>query len=322
LRPREFNFSTIRYVTEDKYGQLWFGTQGGKLIKYSNNQFTVMQDIGSIIYKVFIDKDGWLWLATHEKGFYAINPIDGKILQHYVAGKGPNNLNTNTASDIEQLNDSIIVVGAGALNFINKKRQTVRLMKYEDGLPSNTVSRLRMDANGYLWLITANGLSRYNPNNNRITTYGKKDGVFSAEQTNVADYLCSEGFLMFGGSNSLLVFHPSVFANTQPPPDVTLIDFKLFNQYLPVDSLLSSGTIKLKSDQNSFSLYYGSLSFMQYDKLSYYYKMEGVDKDWIKADKSFYVNYALLPSGKYTFKIYAENIEGMRSNVSLKYTFI
>jgi ligand-binding sensor domain-containing protein/two-component sensor histidine kinase len=316
LRPKEFNFSTIRYITEDKYGKLWFGTQGGRLIKYSNNQFTVMQDIGSIIYKVFIDKEGWLWLATHEKGFYAINPIDGKILQHYVAGKGPSNLNTNTANDIEQLNDSIIVVGAGALNFVNKKRQTVRLMKYEDGLPSNTVSRLRMDANGYLWLITANGLSRYNPNNNRITTYGKKDGVFSAEQTNVADYLCSEGFLMFGGSNSLLAFHPSVFANTQPPPDVTLIDFKLFNQYLPVDSLLSSGTIKLKNDQNSFSLYYGSLSFMQYDKLSYYYKMEGVDKDWIKADKSFYINYALLPSGKYTLKMYAENIEGMRSNVT------
>ncbi len=313
LRPAIFNNSTIRYITEDKQGQLWFGTQGGRLIKYSNNQFTLVQEIGSIIYKVFIDNQGWLWLATHEKGFFAIDQNTGKVLQHYTAGKERNNLYTNTAFDIEQLNDSIIVVGAGALNFVNKKRQTIRLLKYEDGLPSNTVERLRVDKKGFLWIITANGLSRYNPLTNAITFYGSKDGIISAEQAKSADYVSSQGLLMFAGSNALVVFHPSIFANTQLPPNVTITDFKLFNTYLPVDSLLGSGAVKLRNDQNSFSLYYAALSFMQHDKLSYYYKMEGIDKDWIKADKSLYINYSLLPPGKYTFKIYAENIEGMRS---------
>jgi signal transduction histidine kinase len=40
--------------------------------------------------------------------------------------------------------------------------------------------------------------------------------------------------------------------------------------------------------------------------------MDGIDKDWVKADRSNFVNYSLLPPGKYTFKVFCENIEGIR----------
>ena len=313
LQPDECNKRTIRFITEDHSGKIWLGTQGGRLIKFSDGKFEVMQDIGTIIYKIFVDKQGWIWLATHEKGLYALDPYGNKILQHYTTEDKDVHVYSNTANDIEQLNDSIIIYGGGVLNFINKKTNTVRLLKYEDGLPSNNVIRLRMDKSGFLWIITTSGLCRYNPNNNRITPYGRKDGVLLAEQTNVADYACSTGELVFGGSNAVLMFNPSVFSNNQPPPDVSITDFQVFSKYIPVDSLLQSPTVKLQHDQNSFTIYFASLSYMQRDKLTYYYKMEGLDKDWIKADRGYLVNYSLLPPGKYTFKIYCENLEGMRS---------
>lgn len=313
LLPPEFNNSTTRYITEDGLGQLWFGTQGGRLIKYSNHKFEVVLDIGSIIYKVFIDQQGWIWLSTHEKGLYAIDPANGKMIQRYTVNNGSNSLYSNTGSDIEQLNDSIIVLGAGVLNFINKKTQTVRLVSYADGLPSNTVERLRMDKNGFLWVITSNGLCRYNPNNHRITPYGRKDGIVLGEKTNAADLKLSNGYMVFAGSNAMIIFHPSVYSINQLPPPVTITDFKIFNEFQPLDSLLRNGAIQLKNDQNSFSIFFASLSYMQRDRLTYYYKMEGLDKEWIEADKSSSVNYSLLPPGKYTFKVYCENIEGQRS---------
>jgi len=313
LVPPEFNNSTIRYITEDSQGQLWFGTQAGRLIKYADKKFTVVQDIGSIIYKVFIDRQGWIWLSTHEKGFYAISPADGKMIQRYTINNGPNSLYSNTGNDIEQLNDSIIVLGAGVLNFINKKRQTVKLVTYADGLPSNTVERLRMDKSGFLWIITSNGLCRYNPNNHRLTPYGRKDGIVLGEKTSAADLILSNGHIVFAGSNAIIIFHPSVYSVNQAPPPVTITDFKIFNEFFPIDSLLQTGEIKLSNDQNSFSIFFASLSYMQRDRLTYYYKMEGLDKEWIKADRSTAVNYSLLPPGKYTFKIYCENIEGQRS---------
>lgn len=110
------------------------------------------------------------------------------------------------------------------------------------------------------------------------------------------------------------MFNPAVFSVTQKPPDVTITDFKVLNQYLPVDSLMSSSDIKLNYDENSLSIYFSSLSYRERDKLTYYYKMQGIDKGWVKDDRSYFVNYSLLPPGKYTFKVYSENIEGWQSN--------
>jgi ligand-binding sensor domain-containing protein/two-component sensor histidine kinase len=317
LHRAEFNNSRIQYITEDKQGQMWLATQGGRLIKYADNKFSVVLDIGTIIYKIFIDRQGWMWLATKESGLYAIDPISGNILQHYTEHGGLNSLYSNTGYDIEQLQNDQIVLAGGALHFIDKKTRTVLRVQYEDGLPSNTVLRLRTDEKGFLWIVTSNGLCRYNPNNNHITPYGRRDGVVLAELTIAADFSTSKGKIIFGGSNSVIMFNPAIFSTIQPPPDVTITDFRLFNQYLPVDSLLSIPRVSLKNDENSLSIYFASLSYRQRDKLTYFYKMEGIDKDWVKADRSYFVNYSLLPPGKYSFKIYCENIEGMRcSNIT------
>ncbi|MES2892111.1 MAG: two-component regulator propeller domain-containing protein [Bacteroidota bacterium] len=313
LQPEVFDHSAIRYITEDMEGNLWFGTEEGKLIRYHGGEFTEILNLETIIYKVFIDRQGLIWLSTHAKGFYAVHPGTGHIIQHYTKNETANSLFSNSGNDIEQLNDSVIVLGAGALNFVNKKRQTVQLVTYADGLPSNTVERLRMDGNGFLWVITANGLCRYNPINHRIMPYGKKDGIVLGEKTNSADLKLSNGYLMFAGSNALIMFHPAVYSmNTMPPP-VTITDFKIFNEFQPIDSIMQQGLVRLQNNQNSFSIFFASLSYIQRDRLTYYYKLEGLDKDWIKADKSAFVNYSLLPPGNYTFKIYCENIEGQRS---------
>lgn len=311
--PPEAGGSTIRYITEDPLGQMWLGTQSGKILRWNNDRLTVVQDIGTIIYKIFFDRDGTAWVATQERGLIEMDPNSGKTLRHFTASNGANSLYSNTGHDIEQLNDSIIVFGAGALNFINKRTGAVKLLRMEDGLPSNSVRRLRMDDEGYLWIITANGLSRYNPFKQRITTYGKKDGIVVAEQTMEADYRSTKNYIVFAGSNTMMMFKPSVFVTSKPPPDVVITDFRLFNTFIPVDSLLQLPTIKLSSDQSSFSIYFSSLSYQQRDRLTYYFKLEGVDLEWQAADRIHFQNYSLLPPGEYVFKVYAENVEGIRS---------
>ncbi|HEX8462349.1 MAG TPA: two-component regulator propeller domain-containing protein, partial [Segetibacter sp.] len=313
LHPAIFNNSVIDYIVEDKEGVMWLGLQSGKLIKYSNNNFEIVQDVATIIYKVFIDSDGWIWLATRGRGLFAIERNSGKILQHYTADDSSNRLYSNTGLDIEQLKNGLIAFGAGALHFIDKKTRKVSTIKYEDGLPSNTISRLRIDDKGFLWIITSNGLCRYNPGNHHITPYSRKDGVVLAEQTIAADYRTSKGDIIFGGSNSVVMFNPTAFSVVRQPANVTITDFKIFNRFLPLDSLLGNAAIRLNYDENSPSIYFASLNYRERDKLTYYYKLEGVENDWIKADRSYYVNYSLLPPGKYIFKIYCENIEGIKS---------
>jgi ligand-binding sensor domain-containing protein/two-component sensor histidine kinase len=313
LQPEACNKSTIRFIGADAKNRLWLGTQAGRLVKWEKGRFTVVQDIGTIIYKIFFDKSGIIWLATHEKGLYAIDPESSRILQHYTSEKGKGKLFSNTGTDIEQLNDSTIVYGAGALNFINKKTGAVRIIEYGKGLPSNTVKRLRMDNTGFLWIITSNGLCRYNPRNDRITTYGRSDGILLAEQTGATDYFDVQGRLLFAGQNALIMFNPASYSNSKPPADVTITDFRLFNQFLPADSLAQLPEIRLDHNQNTFAIHFASLSYMQRNKLAYYYKMNGIDKGWNLADGSDVVNFQLLPPGWYTFQVYCETIEGIRS---------
>ncbi len=307
-----FKGSTIIYIVGDKKGNLWFGTMQGQLIMYDGKTFTLKQELGSKITKILIDNEGLLWVSPYNKGLYCLSADGHSILRHFSMDDKANPLFMNAGKDIDQLNDSVIVFGAGAMNFINKRTGKVRWLGFEDGLPSNTLQRIRVDSEGYLWMITLNGLCRYNPSTSRVTPYGRKDGITLSHRTVEADYFTSTGKVIFAGANSLIYFEPSVFRN-QAPPDVTITDFKVFNTFIPVDSLLSLPKIQLGSGQNSFSIYFAALSYLERDKLTYYYRMSSVDTAWIKADREWYKNYSLLPPGHYTFSVYCENIDGVRS---------
>ncbi|HEX5667533.1 MAG TPA: two-component regulator propeller domain-containing protein, partial [Chitinophagaceae bacterium] len=203
MLPEEFGGRTIRIITEDPSGTLWFGTQGGRVIRYDNGEFRIVQDFQTIIEKVFVDRQNLIWVSALNKGLYAIDKESGKVIQHYHKDDEKNPTYSNTANDIEQLNDSIIVYGAGALNFINKRTGKVNIYSFKDGLPSNTIQRLRMDKQGYLWIMTTSGLCRYNPANNKITPYGRKDGIMFSDLAKSCDYVSDEGLVMFGGENAV-----------------------------------------------------------------------------------------------------------------------
>jgi ligand-binding sensor domain-containing protein/two-component sensor histidine kinase len=311
-----FKGATFRYITGDKQGNIWMGSVRGTLVKYDGKQFTVVQELTGLITKILIDQQGDLWVAAQANGLYHLSPDGKKIIRHYTNDGSPFALFANNGKDIEELDDSTIVFGAGALNFIDKRTGHVHWLGVEEGLPGNTIQRMRIDANGYLWMITLDGLCRYNPINRRITPYGKKDGVTVANLTYEADYLCSDGQILFAGSNALLAFQPQIFQQ-QPPRDVVITDFKLFSNFKPVDSLLALPRIQLQNSENTFTIYFTALSYQQREKLTYYYRLVGLDESWTKADRQHYVNFNLLPPGHYTFEVYCEDIDGNRSpNIS------
>lgn len=311
---KEAEGATIRFITADSKNNIWFGTQRGHLIKYDGIKFTTLQKFNTIIRKIFIDKQGLIWIALEGDGLYCISENGTAVLKHYTAGEDDGgHLFQNMVTDIEQLNDSTIICAAGAMNFINKRSGNVHWLTVADGLPGNSLVRLRRDHLGYIWMITANGLCRYNPTNHRITPYGRKDGVTIAKITKEADYLSADNQLLFGGGSNLLVFKTNELDAEDTPPDVMITDFRLFDQFLPVDSLLQRPHVQLKNNENSFTVNFSSLSYLLTEKLVYYYRMRGVSNEWIKADRLGSVSFTSLPPGKYTFEVYSENIDGVRS---------
>jgi signal transduction histidine kinase/ligand-binding sensor domain-containing protein len=310
---KEAENATLRFIEGDAAGNIWIGTQRGHVIKYDGKSFAVVQKFNTIIRKVFVDKQGDVWVVLEGDGLYRLDKTGQQIIRHYSSDSEADKLFQNIAYDIEQLNDSIIICAAGAMNFINKKTGKVHWITAADGLPGNSLMRVRKDHLGYIWMITANGLCRFNPANNRITPYGRKDGVTIAKTTKESDYISADDLVMFAGGPDLLIIKTQLLDTAVTPPDVLITDFKLFDQFLPVDSLLEKSYIKLNYNQSSFTINFSSLSYLQREKLVYYYRMRGITNEWQRTEQLGTVSFTLLPPGKYTFEVYCENIDGIRS---------
>ena len=76
-------------------------------------------------------------------------------------------------------------------------------------------------------------------------------------------------------------------------------------------------TPKLDPDQNNISIYYHTLNYNNPDADHYYYKLDGIDKDWIGPSDKKYVVYPYLNSGKYRFLVKSRNeLSGMETQVA------
>ena len=72
----------------------------------------------------------------------------------------------------------------------------------------------------------------------------------------------------------------------------------------PIEALLDScHEIRLSHNENSFSISFTALDFGEYERVHYYYKLDGFDNDWIDAGNDHWANYANLPSGHYTLRV-------------------
>ena len=321
--PPVFDKRTIRQVTEDHEGNIWLGSQYGHIVKWSpdagytenfGSGFRLVHDFKTIIAKMRVDRQGFLWVCTHNRGLFKMDPVSGKIVVHYDSKKGKDlSLFGDVVDDIVQYNDSLFFINSGVLNLLNSRSGKIQWITPAEGLPSLNSTSLELDQDNNLWIGQLHGICRYNHKRKTFTMFSRKDGILGGSFERNASLVLRNGKMVFGNPHDIVFFDPNAVYSASKPLDVTITDFKLFNSYLPPDSVLNLDKIRLCHTQNSFAIEFATLSFWQQDKTVYYFWMEGIDKTWICADQGNIVNYSLLPPGDYTFKVKCENAEGVES---------
>jgi ligand-binding sensor domain-containing protein/two-component sensor histidine kinase len=317
LQPSVFSGSTIRNVVADKSGALWFGTQHGYLIKYSENKFKVITDFKSIISKLHCDNKGNIWVGTSGKGLFMLDALTGKILHNYTALYNGVGLSTGLVTDVVQLNDSIMAVACSAnLNLLNTRTGKIREFTIYNGLPYSMVTSLQKDSKNNLWMSTIGGICRFDLRTNEFKTFDRKDGLLNTSNlTNLMDQSTRlpNGFMVFCGERSFVIFDPLRINASFTPKDVTITDLRLFDQPLSIDSIRRNGELRLQYDQNFLSISFASLTYGRSNKLRYFYKLKGAGDNWLKADNGQLATFASLAPGKYTFMVRAQNTDGVYS---------
>ena len=177
------------------------------------------------------------------------------------------------------------------------------------GLSCSDVASIEEDQQGNLWISSMKGLNRLDAKTGRITALYKADGIGGDEFCDRASCQLPNGSLVFGSTEGITMFDPADIDTLRQFP-LHICDLKIHNQLVrpaedgPIKVMLDScEEIRLKHSENSFSISYTALDFGEYERLHYYYKLDGFDDDWTDAGSNHSANYANLPTGHYTFRV-------------------
>ncbi len=317
----------------DREGNLWVGTEGGGLNLYDpvNNQFNHFRNhpnrddslLGNSVRTIFQDSEGDLWIGSWDGGLSRKVPGEDSFVNYTRDPRTPDSISDNSVNCIAQTEDGMLWVGTsgGGLNRLNPETGVFTSFRVSDGLADDNVFGILPDRQGYLWISTANGLSRLDIITSQFTNFWRADGLLTNEFGRNAYLRSVTGKLYFGTSRGVLEFLPGAVRMNTYKPDVYITDFSLFNQsvregdrirnrvYLEKNILLSSGVTVYPGD-SFIGFVFVALDFSNPMKNKYAVMLEGFDSDWhyLGTENSFY--YASLPPGKYTLRVMGTNSNG------------
>jgi two-component sensor histidine kinase len=264
-----------------------------------------------------IDKNNNLWACTALGGLVKVNVTTGQVIKQYKqVDNDPASLSGNSVTGLVEYSDSIMMVASLGVNILNTKTGKYTHINTRDGLPSNAIVSLQRDKLGNLWTTMSGAISKISWPSQKIEVYKKEDGVLNdAFQVNGIQ-LFKDGRIAAATSKDFIYFNPKNLRSNQSPPDVKITGLQIFDEELNADSVLTlNDKLRLSYEQSFLTIQFSSLTYLT-DKFTYYYKLEGLDKDWIKTN-NLSASYNHLAGGNYTFHVKCENGDGMQSkNIS------
>lgn len=305
----------VNCMIYDHLSQLWIGTNGG-LTRYNPKQntfddFYTHLSTRPIIW-LYQDLSKHLWAATADTIFR----VDAKsgLLQRTI----PTDVVTRTLLQDKKGNYWVTTVGKG-LARIDTVKWDFSYIDMSWGLSSNLTFGILEDDEGDLWISTANGLNRYSPTNQRVTIYSKNDGP-QIDQYNYNSFLrLPNGNMLFGGLNGFVLFNPAMVKSNPYAPLVAFTDFRYRQgtqrgartQTPLAYDINYCDTVKLKYNQNFFTIRFAALDYSNPPRNQLMYKMDGIDQEWVMANDRRAANYTQMPAGTYRFRLKGSNNNGV-----------
>lgn len=266
------------------------------------------------VYEMFTAPDGKIWICTYNKGIFVYDQSKRGLMTHFQVGDKsvlPNNSVISYCIDSQKR----IWIGTrgGGLSLYNSKNQTFKAYNDENLLINNVVYGILEDNNDNLWISSNKGISRINVEKGTSIHFNHQHGI-AGNQYNFKSYFKnSEGYMFFGSVAGLTWFHPDLIQTPKELPTVHFSNFKIFNETVLPDkkkvltnNIDFTDNIKLKYNQNSFTLEFTSINYFDGD-VSYQYYLEGLENNWSPLTERMQANYTNLSPGKYIFHIRATN---------------
>ena len=264
--------------------------------------------------------DGSLWAGTWGRGLWH---IQGGVSRLYSTADG---LAGNQIRALEEGRDGTLWIGTFGGGLAALRQGKFLHFTEKDGLLSDNIASMTSDGDS-LWLGTSRGICRIEKrqlfdfaDGKRSAleplNYGVADGLRSAQ--------CSPGYPIAGGarrtadgrlwfatSRGLAVFDPRVRRLSTLPPALHLAASTGSGRELDSASLA-----RLDPDDDRVQFRYAGIHLSAPERVQYFYRLDGLDREWVKAGNRRLIDYNSLKHGSYRFTVRAEVPGGPASDRS------
>jgi streptogramin lyase len=324
--PVELEMKSSRFhnVTWDKKDRLWITTLNDGLFRWDPKTNQVVQYIddfktkGSVEPAVasygFVDSRNNVWIKRREGHCVYLDAQDS-IYVSLFSDKSNSSINAIRGFAEDRYGRVWILGAEGDLGFINVNNPTNKLDStfnlFETGLDKSFINKISSDKEGNVWVLADHYLAKIDSTLN-ISTFSFEYGEFPEEFFEF-DFTSSNE-LMLGMRNNIAIINPNNLRRNENPPIPYLSEVRIKEKPIAGNLFLQQSGLKLKHNENFISFEFSSINFTLPHNTQYWYRLKGLDPEWIEAGKRRYVNYTSVPSGDYVFEVKAANNEGIKSD--------
>jgi len=264
---------------------------------------------------------GDLWLGNRGNGVFRMYPYGLEP----TAWPGKHSPLQNDVFALFEYNDILWVGTSSGLVGLGGDGKEYFIDK-GDGLPNNIIRSIQAGNDGGLWVATNSGIARVDSSLNEIKSYSRKDGLLVTEFSDGAA-LASGDALYFGGMDGWI----EIRKNETYKPAEAYVPPLYFIALQKKDKIVSlhtgdrqqQKTVKLANDENTFTLTFMAVDYMNQGDYQYLYKADAQDNEdgWIDNGAMNTLSLTQLAPGYHTLQLkyrsYTTGIESRPVSVEM-----
>jgi len=302
----------ITSVTDDNSGNFWVASNTAVRvfkrngITLSNGREVSVSARGQLQKYFFRDSRNTVWLfgatgvSRIEKG--RIKEADTTLVVNCFAENSRGELWGGTWA-----NGVVKVEGQQFVKFTNPFFRSVNIVGILCGAEDD------------LWLSTNKGLVHFFPKTGIYRVYTQNDGIAGNEFNYNSYFRSADGHFYFGGYNGITRFRPEDIGDNPHKAPLVFTQLRLHNgeegREFREESITRKPEVRMKYDQNTFTVDFALLNYIKSRKNLYQYRLEDYDKTWKETSEGS-ATYTNLPPGSYRLLVKGANNDGVWSDIS------
>ncbi len=268
----------------EKNGELWIGTQGGGVSRYSLRDQTFKHfnktnsSIGTDnVFSVLVTKNA-IWLASQDVG-------------------------------VVKLTEPLTKGAAYNVSYYNRS----------NGLSSDFAYGLLADDLGNIWVSHSKGVSRIEPETGKILNFNPSHGLQGKDFNAGAYYKSASGQLLFGGARGFNIIQPDALPVNRAIPKLALVDVYFNNKkvYEHVQYQHNRYSLDLDYSDKYLELIFAVLDYTDPSKNQYQYRWGNDGAQWNTLTNNSSLVLAGLSDGSHRLFVRGSNNDGVWSEQPL-----